>query len=114
MEAKRKFQPSRLYKLIKRTVIVVTILSAITAIYMAYNVYADKQDEIKYGFEAIRQCGSEYTSSGDINNCFNSIMQPYNSNESIANDSLLITIFLPLIFFGGTGIYRYLFPKQKK
>lgn len=111
---KRTIDTVRLYKLLKILVLTITIISVILAIYTNYYVHFDTnfaKDQIKWGFEAIKQCGSEWTSDKDINNCFNSIMAGYIQMNSIADNSIKIALLLPLLFFGGGWLYRYLFPK---
>lgn len=108
----RQLDTKRLYKLVKALVIAVTIINVVLAIYAIYISTNSKyvEDRTKYTFIAIKQCGSEWTSENDINNCFNTIMEPYSSTERMGNFSLLTAILLPSLFFGGTKLYKYVFP----
>lgn len=105
MIEKRKFSGKRLYKLIRVLILIITFISALIlmlSIYM-YNVGAS---EIFKMNEAI--CDN-YPSID-----FECTMKALEIFSFWQNSLVLfgiITFGLPSTFFGGVGIYRYLFPK---
>lgn len=101
---KRKFSARRLYKLVRLLVIVIAIFSGIVAYinFRAVEYHAKEYDEAEKAKEPIRSDLKKQALLG----------------EELANNNFskysVIAIGLPIIFFGGTGLYRYLFPIQKE
>lgn len=112
----RKLDTHRLYRLTKIVVIIVTILSIAIALLTNYQRFSYQfgYDEAKYSFQAAIDCSKNYSKDADVNRCLDEETKPWRDTENLANNSALIAIFLPLIFFGGGWIYKYLFPTVHK
>jgi len=105
---KRKFSARRLYKLAGLLVIVISILSGISA-YLNYRT-------IEHYSQQIIKFDGEYPKKDDESN-LNLRLNTLNAQQEVQDRFLLlsvITIGLPITFFGGTGLYRYLFTIQKE
>lgn len=115
----RKFNPERLYKLVRAAVIVTTIICIILVIMNNYAKWTDSGNYYKLYWSSVfstsKACKEMYPNNeANLNKCFESAMAPWNSPDDIANVSLKIAFFLPLLFFGGRFAYKYVFPKVKK
>ena len=82
----RKLDTKRLYKLIKWLVISITILATLSSFLSFYGAYVDENSSIYY--EAV---------PNDLH---------------LAWDFVKVAIIVPLIFFGGGWLYKYLFPEK--
>lgn len=118
----RKFSPKKLYKLIKILVILITVVS----LYLAYDYPKLANQASKESTKAYKICLDQYQS--DLKNIPN-LAQGFEDNcIKLASDSwtqiskddskngvtaLFIGILLPILFFGGTWLYKYLFPVKQ-
>jgi len=115
----RKFNSGRLYKLVKVIVITITILS-IFGIYIGYQGKQNMYSQFSY---AVDSCKKMYpqASRNDIfglNNCLDIApkvaLKGMKQSEDLMYFSLSIAILLPLFFFGGRLVYKYIFPIKSK
>lgn len=104
----RKFSAKRLYKLIKRVVIIATALSALILMLSIYMYNTGAHDVYK---TLINSCDSLATRDDYYYVCRMDAAKVYDFWSNALIKSLLITIMLPVTFFGSVSIYRYLFPK---
>lgn len=104
---KRKFNANRLYKLIKLLVIGIAILSGILGL-ITFNGIQTNYTDNKI---------SKYCSTYDkkfIEECKFSYYSTKWEFEGNIMKEFGLAFVLPLLFFGGVGLYRYLFPKANK
>ena len=103
-------------------VIAVTLISSLSAglyyypqIFDSYSYY-NTNDKII--FQSITSCKKLYPDNiNDRNNCETQLLKPLEDADSYGQMSLKVAVFLPLLFFGGGRLLRYLFPtidKDKK
>ena len=102
---KRKFSPIRLYKLIKWIVIIVSTISLILAVVSYMDV---ENNRTLHKWERVCQKESEDS------DCMLIGLSEVNDIREAMYKEFMIGIFLPTLFFGGGGLYRWLFPKEKK
>lgn len=112
----REFSSRRLYRLIKRLVIGITILTVLyfgLALYV-YNFELNQMYKLNLGY-----CGGfPQPGAGDLawkyyGECADKADAIIDFWTNSVIFSPIIAIILPSIFFGGLGIYRYLFPRNK-
>jgi len=103
----RKFDKSRAYKLVKILVIGIT---TITGLYGFYVLYLLQSDSILKSWE---ETCKNYPDTTNFS-CMGVGLDQINEMQNLMDKSLVIAFFLPIIFFGGSALYRYLFPKSEK
>ncbi len=123
----RKFDSKRLYKFIKLLVIILTILLFISA-WSAHNSikYWDdqviKNDKMCYDTYPFKNDPADPNDrAGQLNvKLREGCLKPSTdfNNYSLSNagfeiNSIALGILLPLLFFGGTWLYKYLFPVKQ-
>lgn len=112
--AKRKFSGRRLYGLLKRFVIIVSVTSAILSAILFRQVYSNAilnmYKDVCADFS--KEPSDLYVS--DYSWCMAQGFGVIDQTTKEAFITLGIAIFLPIFFFGGTWIYQYLFPEVKK
>lgn len=109
IEIKRKFSHERLYKLTKKVVIIVSILTLAYGIYM----YFFGIDNILNNWKAY--CGDLYKEpSWEYHDCMEVGLGEVSKIYNYIEKAFTIGILLPSIFFGGTWLYRYLFPQNNQ
>jgi len=117
---KRHFDASRLYNLLKITVIVITIIAGSITVPLYLHPY-----DLSYGLGLCDKDAPGNNTSGFNDPNFKYYQNLYIECAATMNRldaeyqrefeiALTTTIFLPLLFFGGTLIYKYLFPINKK
>src|SRR3990167_4199378 len=104
----RKFSGARLYKLLKTLVITVTVLSGL---YAAYALYLLESNSILNRWESY--C-SKYTETMRNSDCMFVGFGQINDMSRNFYVTTSIAIVLPLVFFGGGWIYRYIFPNKNQ
>lgn len=103
----RKFNPKKLYKLIKILVIIITVLS--WCLVLINNIESSKYGELTDGCNRLYAVDYSFRDKCMENlNSANLLQQNNSFTFSI------IGILLPLFFFGGTWIFRYIFPVAEK
>ncbi len=111
--SKRKFSGDRLYNLLKNLVIVITLLALFFA---AVNYNQINSNEYKRESDKCYQEHPNHMSDQIEGALWSSCLSVASEVLKLQNDNLtrysLIVIILPLIFFGGTWLYKYLFPKK--
>lgn len=111
LDNKRKFSAKRFYKLGKIIIIAVSIISGI------YSIFQFSITEFSNFIERYEVACREYPESSQIysyTDCMLSAFQHQRALETSALIALGIAIIFPLLFFGGTWLYRYLYPKLNK
>lgn len=107
---KRRFSGERLYRLLKWIVIGITVVAWVLAIYSYSEVMTGK---------ALRDwektCGKYGGTYGETyyDYCMGAGFQQISDLTNAMYKEFAIGIFLPLVFFGGVGLYRYIFPTQR-
>ncbi len=106
---KRNFNGERLYKLTKWVVIVVSII----ALFLAVSSYMDVVNNTTlHSWEDY--CKQHPDISNDpLYSCMATGLIQVDWIQNAMYKEFVIGIFLPLVFFGSTGLYKYLFPKKK-
>lgn len=109
-KSKREFKPNRLYKLAKIIVVGISVTCGAYALWALQQIesntilhsweqYCEKQPDTK-----------EFLQIGY--SCMGVGLEQINNISSLMYKTGAIAILLPTIFFGGVGLYRYLFPKS--
>ena len=103
----------RLFFFLKIFVIIIGFIFIVKSIYYGLIVYSQTpEQEMIY---VSQECSHLYPK--DINcatDTYPFVIDSYNKRVSILKSSLFIGFGLPLIFFGGIGLFNYLFPQTKK
>ena len=114
---KRKFNHKRLYKLGK----IVTILLFIFCLFNFFNSLSKYLKTKKDFFNADLQhemcskfAGGYQRSPEEYSKCTDIYLKDYVISYNKFKKSSIITILIPILFFGGTALYKYLFPYKKK
>ena len=104
----RRFSGERLYKLAKRAVVIISLLAGIWSIYALYTI---QTGSIWKQWKSY--CSEDYQpKSRDYNDCMTTAsFLEENLNKNLEK-TLPVALLLPTIFFGGTWLYKYLFPKM--
>jgi len=102
---KRKFSSLKLYKFLKITAIIISILAAIIWLLNYSALIADRSfdlcNDYSNNIELYRLC---------LDNAFKKI-HTYRNTSYISG---AIAVLLPTLFFGGKKLYDYLYPETKK
>ncbi len=101
----RTFRSDRLYKLASFVVILLTLYYSFNAIY----AYTRLENVKKYPSE----CNKDYWKS-DYAEC---LVLMHGTVDNVAEEvgtNTFIAILLPASFFGGTLLYKFIFPAKKK
>jgi len=106
---KRKFSGKRLYRLSKRIVIIASVLSGILA---AGSYYSIQSNNLLYEYQEI--CSEYPKGSANHLDCMIVGFEAISDIQNIFYRAYIIAVILPTIFFGGTWLYRYLFPVQEE
>lgn len=109
----RKFSPPRLYKITKVFVIIVTVIAALIA---AWEISIDLNQSFensKFSFEIQCQNTGDPHIKEIYSGCIQQMDNIWQGAIDLKNHSILVAIFLPIFFFGGTRLYKYLFPKNE-
>lgn len=102
----RKFSSDRLYKPAKWAVLVVTAVVWFLAIATYLDVSNSKT------FNGWREYCSEHpVGSDNYSSCIGLGLDQVNNLQNAMRKEFVVGVFLPLFFFGGVGLYRYIFPK---
>jgi len=125
----RKFSSQRLYKLVRALV----ILATIGCLYLAYDYPRLSNQAVEHSIQSLNVCRDNYKSDlktysfmknpalfaqqlSDI--CTKSTVDFWSQqavdDSKNGSNALFLGILLPLVFFGGRLIYKYIFPKVKK
>jgi len=112
---KRKLDTKRLYDLVKTIVIVITSFYLLLALYNSY-YEINSPYSLK---ECFNQCDEtwpkDYESTRDIwQSCNKNCLTLSVEQGKDTKISWMIALGLPALFFGGTWLFNYLFPKKKK
>lgn len=105
---KRSFSSSRLYKLLKVTVIVVSILSVLL-VAISYEQLFSESRRNRWS----EMCNA-YTDVYTRGDCWRLEAKESEGLRNTLSKSLKIMVLLPLFFFGGIALYKYLFPAKDK
>lgn len=111
IEIKRKFSKSRLIKIITIAVLLTSFASG----YLLFTTYEPITST--YVFESNWSfCSRKYPlNQAKADECYADRNEQARKDKDKAEIFLLfLTIGLPIIFFGGRGVYKYIFPKQNE
>ncbi len=101
--AKRKFDSHRLYKLSKWIIIVISVLSLFLGLYLYNQIQTNVTLHI---WEDVCRGNADFR-------CMGYGFAQINQETNVMWWSLIIGIGLPIIFFGGIKLFKYLFPENK-
>lgn len=102
--AERKFDSKRTHKLVSRVVIATAIWLGLLGTIQLNNVF--------YGSFAFEKMGEHCSGQKDTDCEFYYII----SRQALERSgwrNLGVAVVLPVVFFGGTRLYRYMFPVQE-
>jgi hypothetical protein len=105
----RKFDSGRLYKLIKGLVIVISVISLLLAI----NSYRQIGYVQKTYVKELDNCNKIYGNQDAIM-CLSSWNDYLRTFNNWMSTFFLVGIGLPIVFFGGCLVYKYVFPVKEK
>ncbi len=118
--SKRSFSPSRLYKVARTLVIIITLFSALLGFYGYYLEHATTR--LADGFNT---CDKEYDSilqneerdskvwnleKNSKDKCIEEAIKNDDEFQTQTYTLIYISIFLPIFFFGSVRLYKYVFP----
>ncbi len=112
----RKFSPQKLYKLARVVVIIICLGNIGLAYFFQNQVSYYSNKEIK----DLESCKKQYPTVGDADLkgwefCItidpNADQKSKQLSIDYEYDQIKLAILLPLLFFGGAWIYKYIFPK---
>jgi hypothetical protein len=112
---KRKFNSQRLYKLIRAFVILITII-AITFFILSINRTSASQFCNGNEFKTMENkwdqgfADPQKIYQKDYSSCLDYALKQDQNADNINLRALEIAIFIPLLFFSGVGIYKYIYP----
>lgn len=119
---KRKFKPENVYKLIRILVIIFTI-GALTLAYLnnkSYHYYLDESNkEYAPCYQKYPNYIKDQSESDKWINCVDNSFAHLDSQLASTSlnyfyQSLIVGIIVPVIFLGGTWLFKYLFPVVKE
>lgn len=99
----RTFHADRLYKLVSIVVILLTLFFSFNAI--------DTYTRLKNVREYPSECRKDYWKS-DYAECLILMQGAVDKVAEGVETNAYIAILLPISFFGGTSLYKYIFPKK--
>ena len=111
---KRKLSTRRLYKSVWVLVIVISILSGLLAFIHFENAKFYRERVIKSEEESPFPKATDKLFQNLRRDRLLAIIGARKESRRMALIFSAIAVGLPIIFFGGTGLYRYLFPIQKE
>ncbi len=104
----RKFSPKKLYKLAKILVIIITFLAVSIAVTNYSRINSNEFTKM------VNECNKYYTLlPSDFtlrNSCIKTAYDVLELQQDNFTHAGAIAILLPLIFFGGTWFFKYIFP----
>ncbi len=111
IKMKREFDGKKLYNLLKNIVVVITLLALFIAVTnyndINSNEYAQDVHKCDQKYPNIRSDQAESLLWSTCLMVANGILKLQQDNFSRAG---IVAILLPLIFFGGTWFFKYIFP----
>lgn len=105
--AKRQFSSTKLYVLLRNLVIGISILSGLWAITLYYNLSNNK---ILNSYKII--CGEIGLTEEGVS-CMANAFKEIDRVENLFLIAIGLAIVLPLVFFGGVWVYKYLNPVKE-
>lgn len=105
----RNFNSQRLYKLIKWFVIIVSFPLILLGLLNFIDLNGNHTIQFLNQWEKEQKCKEEITSGG-YNFCMKGAYIIISDWENNTKKELTIGFTLPILFFGGTALYKYLFP----
>ena len=107
---KRKFSSKRLYKLLKTIIIIVSVLSLIIG---TFNLWTFGKNGPGYLERGLAQCQESFNTDSHLS-CSVYVWEFYNNWKRKGNIFTGLGIILPIVFYGGTRLFKYLFPEEPK
>lgn len=107
----RKFNSGRLYKVARTIIIILSVLGIIWFGYLKLN-YENRVEEYGRNFT---QCNINYFSDHLKREyvCQKQYNEALYFYDNILTYSFCLGFILPIVFFGGAAIYKYIFPVKK-
>lgn len=106
---KRRFDTKRLYGLIRLIVIIVTVISGLIAVPNYINL--EITNETLKGWQ--ETCDTDFNMGYESwLTCVKAQNSQLDAMQNAMERTALLTIVLPTLFFGGTWLFNYLFPKK--
>ena len=102
---KRKFSGKRLYKVAKTLVLLISISFLIVGL-IRWSGFASQSTTLTQRWEACNNAIGSYDCPSYLNQI--------TTRENTIAILFAIGILLPIIFFGGTRLYKYIFPVETK
>lgn len=109
--SKRKFDGNRAYKLAKTLVVGTTAIAGMYGLYALYMIESDSILNKWISYCKLHPDTKELAST--VYSCMSTGLNQVGEISNLMYKSLTLAIVLPVIFFGGTALYNYLFPKNK-
>ena len=112
----RRFSGERLYKLLRVIVIILTIMAILLASYL-HNLYYGSDHFYANGTAQCYKLWPDWNTNDIAGkafaNCFSTVQSLQIGGQYAFDYTVCVAILLPLLFFGGTWLYKYLFPVKK-
>ncbi len=111
----RKFNPSRFYKVLKVTLLILTLLLAF------HLLFGGKSHNASYHKLSTDDMLCDTLYPIDTNNarrfvCYDEATKNFDRNYDDENQfnkfEFILILGLPILFFGGSRLYKYLFPEK--
>lgn len=117
--AVREFDPTRLsrlgkilYKLLGILVIIVSLVFGVKAFFTWIKV--DNYNSGREMKQVSEICKEDPKDVGCVGRTYWIVLGDFNKNENELNHTIILAVALPLLFFGGTWLYKYLFPVKNE
>ena len=107
---KREFSGSRFYKLASKIVVIFTIF------FLGFGLYglANLDKNSLFYLDGFSKCTKEVPHDVSPMLVCGSYIDAKIDSETMTWNFLKIGILLPILFFGGTWLFKYLFPEKKE
>ncbi len=113
----RKFRADKLYKLAIMVVILLTVFFGIKA-YLSFQSVNYYNSTMTQDFLKCHKIWDPFgldPNQKQVSDCDNALyFQPLSQAKHDFNFSILIALVSPILFFGGTWLYKYLFPVKNE
>lgn len=109
--AKRAFDSSRLNKIIKLLVNIVSVLSLVILGLLIFNFEKIQQQNIRFHDE----CMKSFAGNRELmSSCIDTWLKANKDQDDSVRNFAFLGLGLPFLYYGGRTLYRYLFPIKSK
>lgn len=108
----RRFDSKKLYKLSKIIVITITIISIFLTVKLYDQVGNNKT--LYYWQDYCEERKGSYSKLFNYTDCMGLGFEQISKQQDLMYKTFLVAVVLPILFFGGTWLYKYLFPLKEK